>query len=188
MKKHNISNIFFLLAIASLFIFNACKKQEDDHANQDHDNELITTVRFQFVDSISLDTFRYAWSQPGGPGSAVSIDTIALKANRVYLATVDLLDESKNPIVSVSEEIAADANNHRFVYTTTLAGTQIQILDFDQQVPAMELGLKFRLIVANSGSGNFTCSLRHYTNLDPKTGGIIAGSNDIEVSLPLAIN
>jgi len=189
MKKHNISKTLILLATASLLIFNACKKHDDDHKHDDHDhdNELITTVRLQFVDSLSKDTFNYTWSQPKGPGSAVSIDTIGLEADRVYLASVDLLDKSKNPAVSVSEAILADANSHRFIYTSSLAGTQIRILDFDQQVPAMELGLKFRFFAANTGTGNFICKLRHYTASSPKSGGLANGSTDIEVEFPIVL-
>jgi hypothetical protein len=189
MKKHNISKTLILLATASLLFFNACKKHDDDHKHDDHDhdNELITTVRLQFVDSLSKDTFNYTWSQPGGPGSAVSIDTIGLEADRVYLASVDLLDKSKNPVVSVSEAVLADANSHRFIYTSSLAGTQIRILDFDQQVPAMELGLKFRFFAANTGTGNFICKLRHYTASSPKSGGLANGSTDIEVEFPIVL-
>jgi hypothetical protein len=103
------------------------------------------------------------------------------------LASVDLLDKSKNPVVSVSEAVLADANSHRFIYTSSLAGTQIRILDFDQQVPAMELGLKFRFFAANTGTGNFICKLRHYTASSPKSGGLANGSTDIEVEFPIVL-
>jgi hypothetical protein len=183
---HN-SFAFTLFTLASLLVFNACKKQDDDHHNHNDENELITTVQFMFVDSLSSDTLNFEWSQPGGAGTAITVDTIALKANSVYYTSVTLLDKSKTPEEDISEEIEADANSHRFVYSCSLVGTSIQILDFDQQIPPMELGLKFRFHATNIGGGTLMSTLKHYTTEDPKTGGISAGSTDLEVSFPLVV-
>jgi hypothetical protein len=190
MKTINFKKLTFILLI-SVAAISSCKKHDDDH-DDDHnhdENELITTVAIQFVDTISKDTLFYKWSQPGGPGSAIAIDTIMLKPNVKYIATTTILDESKNPTFNVSEEIKADANNHRFVYTPTNTNLGIKILDFDTHTPPIELGLNFE---ANAGvvtqsNGNLNVVLKHYTVSSPKTGGLANGSTDIEVNFPLVI-
>lgn len=187
MNKNRISILFYTLAVASIVLLNACKKQDKDETPLPEENELITTISLQAVDTISLDTFNFAWRQPGGPGTKIEVDTIQLDANKGYLVSIDLLDESKNPVVSITEEIEQDANSHRFVYSTNLAGSSIKILDFDSHIPAMELGLKFVLGAGTTGNGNFNVLLKHYTDLDPKTNGLNAGSTDIEVSFPMKL-
>lgn len=187
MNKNRISILFYTIAVASIVLLNACKKQYEDKTPLPEENELITTINIQAVDTISLDTFNFAWRQPDGPGTKIEVDTIQLDANKGYLVSIDLLDESKNPKASITEEIEQDANSHRFVYSTNLAGSSIKILDFDSHIPALELGLKFVFGAGATGSGNFNVLLKHYTDLDPKTNGLNSGSTDIEVSFPMKL-
>ena len=187
MKRNSMFKFVFVFALASIVLFNSCKKQDKEETPLPEENELITTISLQVVDTLSLDTFVFSWRQPGGAGTAISVDTIKLAANKGYRVSIDLLDESKNPVASITEEIEGDANSHRFVYSTNVAGTSIKILDYDKQVPAMELGLKFLLGAGAAGAGNFNVLLKHYTDLDPKTNGVNAGSTDIEVAFPMLI-
>lgn len=187
MKK--IQSIIFIGLLFTTF-FTACKKQETKTNNNTEENELITTLAIHFTDTVSGDTFSYAWQQPAGPGTAITVDTIKLKAGKSYLASVQVLDESKNPVVDITSEIAELANEHRFYYSTNNSALQISILDFDTQNPPMELGLKFGLnsLSANPWSGIFGVKLKHYPSSSPKVGGEANGTTDIEVSFPMVLN
>jgi len=191
-KNNKLS--FFTLLLAGIFMLGttACSKH-DDHDDHDHDhdheNELITTVKLHVIETGTTDTVSYAWKQVGGPGTAIVVDSIALKQGKVYEVLTEVLDESKTPAKNITTEIRNGANFHRFVYTSTITSLLLQVLDFDTQTPAMELGLRFRITTPDvMGSGNLKCVLKHYTSSDPKANGINAGSSDIEVQFPLLVN
>ncbi len=173
-----------------ILTFTACKKQESTDHDHSDENELITTLAIHFTDTATGDTFSYAWRQPAGVGTAITVDTIRLKAGKSYLAQVQVLDESKKPAVDLSAEIASLANEHRFFYSSVNSALQVIILDYDSQTPPMELGLKFRLnsLSANPWLGTFGVKLKHYPSSSPKTGGEANGTTDIEVSFPMALN
>jgi hypothetical protein len=186
---------FFTFLLAGIFMLGttACSKHDDhdDHDDHDHDheNELITTVRLHLIETGTTDTVSYAWKQVGGPGSAIVVDSIILKQGKVYNAYTEVLDESATPTKNLTESIKTACHVHRFIYTSTISSLILQVLDFDTQTPAMELGLKFRITTPDvMESGNLKCVLKHYTSSDPKTNGINAGSSDIEVQFPLFVN
>ena len=195
--KNSIKNntlSFFTLLLVGIFMLGttACSKHDDhdhDDHNHDHENELITTVRLNMIEQGSLDTVRYVWKQVGGPGSAIAVDSILLKQGKVYNVFTEVLDESATPAKNLTESIRTACHVHRFIYTSTIPSVLLQVLDFDTQTPAMELGLRFTITTPDvMGAGNLKCVLKHYTNSDPKTNGINAGSSDIEVQFPLIVN
>jgi hypothetical protein len=190
--KNFIKTNFIILSILalSLVYFSSCKKQStDEHTNLDEENELITTVSLTLIDSASNDTFRYTWKQLGGPGTTITVDTIKLIPNRTYFGSTQILDESKTPVFNVTEEIRADANHHRFVFTSTTPNVRVNILDFDTHLPPIELGLSYTIYTQNAvgGSHKLDVVLRHYTESSPKTDGLTAGSTDISVSFPMVL-
>ncbi|MCF8254657.1 MAG: hypothetical protein K9J84_08775, partial [Bacteroidia bacterium] len=161
----------------------------DEHTNIDEENELITSVTLTLVDSATNDTFLYSWKQLGGPGTAITLDTLKLKANRTYFGSTQILDESKTPVFNVTEEIREDANHHRFVFTSSTSNVWVNILDFDTHVPPIELGLKYKIYTLNavSGNQNLDVVLKHYTESSPKIDGLTAGSTDISVRFPMVL-
>ncbi len=185
MKKLSI-----ILGLITLVAFNACKKHDDhDHDDHDHDNELITTIKLHYVEVGTSDTLSFAWRQPAGPGTAVTVDTIKLQPGKTYNGMVEFLDESKSPVVNVTNEIKATANEHRVVYASTTTRVQTQITDFDTHTPPIELGLTWNVSTNANGaeSGNYQVILRHYTSASPKTGGIQNGSSDADVIFPILV-
>ncbi len=181
--------LYYLIIYTLVFIcVISCKRQANNQAPVE-ENELITTVKFTFVDSLTSDTLRFKWTQPGGPGTLITADTMELITDRIYIVSVTIFDESKTPIFNVSDEIKTLQNEHRFFYTSTTGRLNTQITDFDTQNPPMELGLKFKAITSANGpeTGNFRAMLRHYTAASPKTGGASAGTADIDVTLPLRV-
>jgi len=188
MKK----NLIYLLTLVSVFTFS-CKDDHDhdkDGHDHDHENELITTLRVSLTDTATGSVQTFTWRQPGGPGTAVTIDTIRLASGKFYNATTDVLDESKNPVKSVTAEIEELKNEHRFIYTSSTSRLTTTITDFDSNNPPLELGLRWNAVTSQSGdqAGQLRITLKHYSASNPKTNGPQAGSTDIDVTFPVIIN
>lgn len=187
-----MKRIILLITGISLLTFNACKKHDDhdhDDHKHDHDNHLVTTVELKFIDATAGDTLFFEWSQPAGPGTAITVDTINLKPGKTYQCSVELYDKSKTPAHDLTHEIEEAANEHRFIYTSNTTRLSTQITDFDTQNPPMELGLKFNAITTETGpvNGTLKAILRHYTSSSPKSGGLANGSTDVDVSFPIIV-
>src|SRR5689334_4791320 len=110
------NTIQIIIAILILQI-SACK--EEPPIPPVNENELITTVVMEFEDSISSGkSFSIFRDIDGIGGNAPSrFDSIKLGANRTYNCRIYLLDESKNPVDSVSNEVQEEANDHLIVFT-----------------------------------------------------------------------
>lgn len=176
---------YSLLALSFLLVFS-CKKQSSN-PNNNEENELLTTVKLNFMDTLTHDTLRFVWRQPQGAGTVISVDTILLKPLTYYLVQTEVWDESKTPALSYTEEIRSYGNEHRFFYSSSSSALEMKILDKDSQTPPMELGLSWSLkyLSSNAYQGDLQVKLRHYTTASPKVNGEQAGSTDIEVIFPL---
>lgn len=187
MNLKNLFSAFGGLFLITVFAFSSCKKQVPPNDDPDHENELITTIRITLLYG---DTQSFTWRQPGGPGTAIQVDTLRLKSNQNYVGWLTLFDESKTPAVDLTEEISDRSNEHRFIFTPSLSRVGVTITDFDNQNPPMELGLNFTVAVSNMGdsTGTLRIVLRHYTNASPKSAGLSAGTTDADVSFPMMVN
>jgi hypothetical protein len=184
-----MKNKIYMLCTLSVLFAASCRRQNNP-SPPGEENELITTVRLQFTDSLTGNVSLFSWRQPGGPGTAISADTIVLAANKTYRATVKILDESKSPAFDVTAEIKAACNEHRFFYTSTTTRISTTITDRDSLNPPMELGLQFTASTSLNGqaTGTYRVLLKHYTAASPKTAGASAGSSDIDVSFPIRVD
>jgi len=184
MKKFAI-----IFGLTTLITISACKKQDDHDDDHDDENELITSVKLHFIDPATNDTLNFAWRQPAGPATAISVDTIKLVPGKTYIGLVEFWDESENPAENITEEIQSSPNEHRVVYTSSTQRIQTNITDVDTNIPPIELGLKFNAITTTTGAdiGIFQVVLRHYTSSSPKTGGLQNGTADADVNFPIVI-
>jgi len=178
-----------ILGLITLVTVSACKKHDDHDDDHDHENELITSVKLHFIDTVTNDTLSFAWRQPAGPGTAISIDTIKLLSGKTYNGLVEFWDESENPIKNITEEIQNASKEHRVVYTSSTQRIQTNITDVDANIPPIELGLKFNVVTTTTGAevGTYQVVLRHYNSSSPKSGGLQNGSSDADVSFPIVI-
>ena len=144
-----MNKVFGVVALSSLMLVS-CKKDDknpDDH-HHDHENELITTVQLNFSSkgiSGNDTTFTVSFDDPDGTGGnkPTSFDTIRFAANKTYTCDLILLDKSKNPVDTISNEVEEEGADHMFFfnsiaptgtpYNTYLSGsmTNIKYLDLD---------------------------------------------------------
>lgn len=170
------------LLLITLTVFNACKKDDPKPENPE---ELITTVKLLFTDSANAgNTATATFADPDGAGgnNPTTFDTIRLQANKTYYTQILLLDESKSPVDTISNEVEEENDEHLFNFSST-AGITIAITDFD--VNALPVGLSSKWKTGAAANGNTTVILKHQPGI--KTGDPALGETDVEVVFPTRV-
>lgn len=156
--------IGLLLMAGCTILFTACKKETGVELN---DEEIITDVELTFVNQLTNDTLLFNYQDADGPGGLAPVqDSILLNANTNYKVSLRLYNKTLNPILDISEEIAEEADAHRFYYTaSTNSGITLATTDVDGN--AVPLGLEANVSAGNIGIGNLRIILRHYPGNPP---------------------
>ncbi|MDA3613974.1 hypothetical protein [Polluticaenibacter yanchengensis] len=176
------------LGIFSTIVLVACTKKDVEEEN--HDNELITTLQLQFTPVGGGATKTFAWKDlDGDGGNAPVIDAIDLPANTTYNFTVKVLDESKNPVEDITAEILEDAANHRFYYVPG-EGADIKITNLNKDANNVTLGSTGQWQTSTAVNKNVRVVLRHYSRGGKQEADLIndsKSSTDIDVTFPYII-
>lgn len=186
-KKLILKNVLmFAICVVSV---SACKKDDDDVKTPSNTNEeeLITTIKFVMTDADSpfnQYTFQYR-DVDGLGGNAPLIDTIRLKANKSYAVQLLLLDETKTPFDTISNEILEESADHLFVFEPTSSNLSVTINDFDDNTPPLPLGLMSTWSTTSANSSSIKVTLKHQPGI--KNGDPTRGETDIEVVMPVVI-
>lgn len=176
---------------ASLFLFLTatfmvgCKKDDDapkpsSSTPPANEEELITTVKITFVDTAGVEpNVVVFFRDPDGDGgnAPTQFDTIRLAANSVYNATLEVLDESKNPVENITTEIQEEADEHIFCFTPTNVNLSIIRTDSDG---TYEIGLASQWTVGNASIGTTQVVLKHQPGV--KDGTCAPGDTDVELN------
>lgn len=199
--KNNIKQLS-LVAIVSVFtmlLISSCKKDDPKQAVATNPQEVLTTV---IINGYNHDDpnntqyhFSYKWEDLDGDGGlSPVIDTLALDTGIEYHCHVLILDKTKTPVDTVSYAIEDEKNMHQFFYTpsSNLAGKfETEILDFDNNSPALPVGLEFHLNTMSDAAysipltGSLNMVLSHYDGV-PKTTARSAES-DIDITFPVKL-
>ncbi|WP_396211089.1 type 1 periplasmic binding fold superfamily protein [Flavobacterium sp.] len=174
-KATNVSaSKSILLATLFSISFIACDKDDNPIAPPVNEEELITTVKVTLTNGTNVVTLTS--KDLDGPNQPVLTVVGTLIANTTYDGVVELLDETKNPVDIVSEEIEEseeEKREHQFFYNLTgLTGSTVYS-DFDSN--GNPIGLNFSYTTGAASTGSFTITLRH---LPIKTAAGVA-SGDI---------
>ena len=176
-----ISRTFFPILVAA---FSAgCDKDDPKPVNEE---ELITTL------TVILETgepeegvvLRF-FDEDGASGGIAPIVTVdgALKAGREYAAVIELLNETTDPAEDITAEIAEEADDHLFCFSTS---EHITVTYDDEDSEGRPIGLVTTWSVSNAGDATVTIRLRHQHGT--KTGECPGGGDtDIEVTFDLVI-
>jgi len=173
------------LLIGIVFSFSSCKTSDPE---PEDDNELITTVRLKFTDGSSVQTFQWQ-DLDGDGGKAPTIQNIALKANKTYKLDIELLDESKMPVVDQTKEVAAEKDEHLFVFTPMPASLLAYTYgDIDSK--NFPIGLTGSAKTTATGTGTLKVVLRHQppvNGMAQKNGTATPGSSDVDITFNVAV-
>lgn len=177
--KYNLN----LLGLAGLsFIVIMLASCDPANPNNPNEQEVITAVRFSAING--TDTLSFAYSDPDGDGGAVpTIDTIVLGAARTYQVSLEVLDETKSPVDTITGEIFAEAEDHQFFYNITGANFTNTYNDLDAN--SLPIGLEVTWTTTTISNGNLLLTLKHQPGI--KDGLISTGETDIEITFPVRI-
>ncbi|MDP2386114.1 MAG: hypothetical protein Q8M29_07070 [Bacteroidota bacterium] len=203
--------ILFLFALA----VSSClkKKNEEPSANNPlsptNSGEIITTMKIYIKDSVSGNyiigspfIFKDADGDGGNIGTylPLAVDSlITLNDSTTYLAELFLLDETKNPVDTISNEVVEEGQDHMFFfeqtnpvgnpYSTILSGSGIEITYLDLDANNRGIGQQFKIRTNSNTAGNqhpFTITLRHQPGA--KDGTFPPGETDVEVRFKVKVN
>lgn len=182
MKQLSTKSLLFFILLA--LTMQSCKKDKDQVELPPavlNSPELITSLVIQFKDSANTNNVtRAEYRDPDGPGgnAAIKFDTIQLKINTTYFVELIVLDETKNPMDTVSNEIWEERNDHQFFFKHTNTSIVTTYLDKDTNGYPVGLSTKWRTNSSQTGSSNII--LKHQVNL--KNGTEAPGETDIDVN------
>ncbi|MES2560157.1 MAG: hypothetical protein V4590_10475 [Bacteroidota bacterium] len=189
-----------ILCFFSLAIFSSCKKSEDAT------NPVISTPQEQ-ITTVILSGYNHhhpsdsnffiqcKWEDlDGNGGNAPTIDSLVLDTGITYDVRLLLLDKTKAPYDTVSNEVAELGNMHQLFYTpsaTLQHKIGIDRLDLDGNNPALPVGLQTQWKVVSQQSyplpvtGSLNLVLSHYDGI-PKTTQP-SPESDIDVTFPVRL-
>jgi hypothetical protein len=188
--KNTIKILFLLLIFISTVI--SCKKKDDPKPSDPQNNneeELITTLKLILTEdgTSNVSTFQFA-DLDGSGGNAPTVDNIVLEAGKTYHGKIILLDQTKSPADSISNEVEEEADEHQFFFEVTTANLTISYTDFDSH--GVPLGLFPDVVTGAASSGTLKVTLKHQPELKPTSGmgDSTKGETDVEVTFNVTIN
>lgn len=177
-----IKNTFY--ALAALVIITAslhsCKPETNNCDNCE--TELITTVIVALTDSATGAVTHFVFRDLDGDGAnaPVQFDTIKVLANHTYTGSLLVLDESKSPADTISNEILEEANDHQFFFHSHDVTVGFTYLDFDSHAPPMPIGLSTKWTIGSTtGNGKVHILLKHQPGI--KDGNEATGETDLDI-------
>ncbi len=223
MKTNTIKNnramrfIYSVAVLLALYLVS-CKDKKDPKVEEppaaEEPVEVITTFKIQFTDSASATVTTFMFNDPDGeggqpafygPDAATQTDSlISLGTGRTYYTKIFLLNETTNPVDTVSEEVKEEGSEHMLFfnpgsqtvlfsgnpYTVKINPVDIVITytDLDGGTPQRGIGLDTRWRTPASGSASkhpLRISLKHQPG--NKDGTSTPGETDIEVDFKLKV-
>jgi hypothetical protein len=191
--------------------FTACKKdKKEDPAPQQpappaNETELITTMKITLRDTTTNINTTYVFSDLDGAGgnpatfgNSGADSVINITANHVYEATILLLDQTKTPADTISNEVEEEGADHMFFfnsiaptgtpYNTYLSGsmTNIKYLDLDANNRGIGLSTLWTAPSMMMNKSPLTIELKHQPSV--KDGSYAPGETDIQVGFKLKVN
>lgn len=197
MQGGAVSAVFSVIVVAALSTaFSACNLLSDPHDDHSDDHDVITTVRMSLTTMGQNDTTDYTWEDIDGIGgnNPNRIDTVFLKAGKMYSGMLSLTNRAMNPAEDLTAKISSEANQHQFFYTlinTSAPSSSLgSVTITDRDGRNLPLGLNFSIDIdsARAGSsGTMRVTLYHYQNTSEKNGTGPASETDLEVSFPVVV-
>ena len=171
--------------------FTSCDKDDPIVPNEE---ELITTVKYTLSPegdaSPNSKIVLHFQDLDGDGGKAPIVTGGTLKANTVYLGSLELLNELETPVENISLEVLEEDEDHQFFFESNLTGLSVAYADMDEN--KNPVGLQTKLITTTSGLGTLKISLRHQPNKAAKgvaDGDITlaGGETDIEITFNIDV-
>jgi hypothetical protein len=184
MKKY-INKLLYsgVKLLAAALLFQSCDKDDPQPV---HEEEVITTVQITLApEGGGIPVTLKFFDADGELGSIAPLISVSghLEANTVYGAIIELANETVNPVGDITEEVAAEADDHLFCFAVN---GNIAIEYEDEDDHGLPLGLITSWTTSEPGDEKVTVTLRHQPGT--KTGDCPgSGETDIEVTFDLQV-
>ncbi len=159
-----------------------------------NEEELITTLGLSFTEldesgEAAGEPIHFFWRDIDASGDP-EIDAVVLKAQKSYRFEITILDESRTPVVNISDQIIEEGLEHQFFFLTN--GFDATIAYDDSDAAGKPLGVLNIVTSGSPGAGTLTVVLRHEPEKNApgvSDGEILnaGGETDIEAIFPFAI-
>jgi hypothetical protein len=178
---------FFCILLIGMFVIS-CQKEDPEIPNEE---EVITTLIYTLTPEGGGNSVIFSFSDlDGDGGNEPVVVSQPLSSNTTYNAVLELLNEQESPAESISEEVAEEAEEHQFFFSTNVSSLTISYDDEDAD--GNPIGLNTKVAAGGAGSGTLTITLRHEPDksADGVSDGSLAnagGETDIEVVFDVSI-
>ncbi|MFN3344554.1 MAG: type 1 periplasmic binding fold superfamily protein [Chloroherpetonaceae bacterium] len=159
-KKFNSLSLLAVAFTISLFVVG-CSKDPANPSNPGNESETITTFKLRLVqEDDTTRIFEAQWRDLDGEGpNPPTITGFSLHANKSFKGAVKVLDETKNPVDDLTEEIEKEDEAHQFFYIVSGANLTIEYDDEDSN--GKPVGLEIMATTDASSSGTLRVILKH---------------------------
>ncbi len=187
-KVKDKSNRLIRVILILTGLICSCKSEDPVPVNEE---ELITTLIYELTPAEGGEIVTYKFTDlDGDGGNPPLIESGKLKPFKEYTCKIILLDETKNPPLIISSEVAEEADEHQFFYGINAANLNILYADKDNN--GNPVGLITNATTESASAGTLTISLRHEP--DKTASGVsdgditnAGGETDIEVTFDIII-
>ncbi|HEX5001027.1 MAG TPA: hypothetical protein VFW78_00895 [Bacteroidia bacterium] len=179
----NIHYFLFIAIVMILFTWS-CKKDDSSPKHPPvgtNEGEVITSVIVQVSDSAGIwpaQTFKFRDLDGAGGSPPVQFDTIRIPVQTTLLVHLILLDETKLPADTISNDILDEAVDHLFFFEHT--GVDIITTYLDSDSNGLPLGLDTKWVTGTAATGTSRIILKHQPGV--KDGTITPGATDVDVT------
>ncbi len=188
--------LFTAILTTATLLAPGCEEDPSTPPQNTNPQEVITTLSLSLVDtSNSGNTTTAQFRDTDGPGgNQPVIDTLRLTSGTTYFCTLLLLDESRAPVDTISNEVGEENLSHRFWFAPGgNVSTRVTVVanDEDDGVPPLPIGLQTVISVSSGGSasGTYRAVLKHYDPESLKRSDVdgTLGETDVDVVFPLIL-
>ena len=184
---------FMLTVTVITGMLTSCKKDDKNvelPPDPVDEREVITTVKLLFLDTADKGAIPVIaeFNDPDGDGGkpADKFDTIRLKPNKAYYTVIILLDRTKTPVDTVSNEVEEKGYEHQFFFHPAGNSIAIQYLDKDKNNLPIGLVSLWKTGITTTGKSSTTqVVLRHQPGV--KNGTEVPGESDVDIKFPTLI-
>ena len=178
---------FLALAfVLALGFSNACRPITEPTDSAEEVLPNVVTLTLTSPQGNSTATWRSATDVNG---TATRVDTLVLVAGRTYTGKITAVNDTKNPVIDLTEVYKQEGDEHQFFYTVTgAAQNRVTFTITDRDKNNLPLGLEFTVAVSAGGaaSGTLKVELGHYDDVK-KDGTRRSSETDININFPIAI-
>lgn len=178
-----MKKISLLLALFGVILISSCKKDTIDP----NEEELITTFKVEFTEKISRAKQSFEFKDLDGEGGNApsKFDEIILAAGKSYECELYLLNESVMPVDNITLEIEAEADDHQFYFTSSVAG--LTVTDLNKDTKGLPLGVESIWTTGNAATGFVNISLKHKPGTKAANDPITKGDTDISLDFKVKV-